>query len=118
MKCATYIVLFWVVAAALVLAANYWLEPLSPALDGAVKVGVLFAVAFGYMRAMREATLEHALLVGAAWLVLAIVVEIFEASTTGHGWFDLIGSPAHPVIRAVLLIAWVGTPALFVRTHA
>ena len=46
------------------------------------------------------------------------VVEVFEASTKGRGWFDLIGSPAHPLIRTVLLIAWVGAPALFVRTRS
>lgn len=118
MKCAICIVVSWVVAAALVLAANTWLEPFSPAVDGAVKVGALVVVGFGYMRFMRESTLEHALLVGSAWLALAVGVEVFEASTTGQGWFDLIGSPAHPVIRTVLLIAWVLAPAIFVRTRS
>ncbi|HEV2722795.1 MAG TPA: hypothetical protein VG323_22410 [Thermoanaerobaculia bacterium] len=118
MKCALFVVFFWAVAAALVLAANAWIEPVSPGLDGFVKICVLLVVAFAYMRAMRAATLEHALLVGAAWLVLAVVVEVVEASRIGHGWFDLVGTPAHPVIRAILLIAWVGAPALFVRTHS
>jgi hypothetical protein len=118
MKCAICIVVSWAIAAGLVLAANYWLEPVSPAIDGAVKVGVLVLAGFGYMRIMRESTLDHALLVGSAWLALAVVVEVFEASTTGRGWFDLIGSPSHPVIRTVLLIAWVGAPALFARNES
>lgn len=118
MKCALCIVVAWIVAAALVLASNYWLEPVSPPLDGIVKVAVLLIVGFGYMRIMHETTLEHALLVGSAWLALAVIVEVVEASTTGRGWFDLLGSPAHPVIRTVLLIAWVAAPTLFVRTHS
>jgi len=119
MKCAIFAVLLWVVAAVLVLAANYEIEPISPALDAAAKVGAVVLVAWAYVRLCApHATLEHALGVGSAWLVFAVVVEIFEASTTGRGWFDLIGSPAHPVIRAVLLIAWVGAPALFVRTRS
>ncbi|HKS24776.1 MAG TPA: hypothetical protein VJZ76_18415 [Thermoanaerobaculia bacterium] len=118
MKCAICIFLFWAIAAALLLAANYGIEPRSPSLDGVVKVGVLVLVGFGYMRIMRESTLDHALLVGSAWLALAVVVEVFEASTTGRGWFDLIGSPSHPVIRTVMLIAWVGAPALFARSRS
>jgi hypothetical protein len=118
MKCAICIVVSWVLAAALVLAANAWIEPSSPVIDGAVKVGVLIAVGFVYMRVMRQSTLEHALLVGSLWLTMAVVVEVFEASTTGHGWFELLGSPAHPIIRTILLIAWVGAPALFVRTRS
>ena len=118
MKCAICIVVSWVIAAGLVLAANYFLEPVSPALDAVIKLAVLITVGFGYMRIMRESTIEHALLVGSSWLALAVVVEVFEASTTGRGWFDLIGSPSHPVIRTVLLIAWVAAPALFVRTRS
>ena len=119
MKCAMLVVLTWAVAAALVLAANYEIEPVSPALDVVVKVIAIVVAALVYVRlCMPRTTLEGALAVGAAWLVLAIVVEVFEASTTGRGWFDLIGSPAHPVIRVVLLIAWVGAPALFVRARS
>jgi hypothetical protein len=119
MKCAIFAVLLWAAAAVLVLAANYEIEPISPALDGAAKVGAIVLVAWAYVRLCApHATLEHAVVVGVVWLVLAVVVEIFEASTTGHGWFDLIGSPAHPVIRAVLLIAWIGAPALFVRVRS
>jgi hypothetical protein len=118
MKRAVCIVVSWMLAAALALASNYFLEPISPVLDGVVKVGVLVLAGFGYMRVMRESTLEHALFVGSVWLTMAVVVEVFEASTTGHGWFDLLGSPAHPVIRTVLLIAWVGAPALFVKTRS
>jgi hypothetical protein len=119
MKCAIFAVVFWAVAAALVLTANYWIEPLSPMLDGAAKAVALILAAAGYIRlCAQRATLEHALLVGAAWILLAIVVEVYEASTTGRGWFDLIGSPAHPVERAFLLLAWVGAPSLFVRTSS
>jgi hypothetical protein len=119
MKCAILALLFWAVAAALVLTANYWIEPLSPVLDSAAKAFALILAAAGYIRLCApRATLEHALLVGAAWILLAIVVEVYEASTTGRGWFDLIGSPAHPVERAFLLLAWIGAPSLFVRTSS
>ena len=118
MKCAICIVVSWVIAAGLVLAANYFVEPVSPVIDAVVKLAVLVAVGFGYMRIMRESTLEHALLVGSVWLVMAVVVEVAEASTRGRGWFDLIGNPAHPLIRTVLLIGWVAAPALFVRAHS
>ncbi|SRR6266568_2669922 len=108
MKYAIFAVLFWAVAAALVLGSK----------TEAVKVCAIVVIAFAYVRVMREATLEHAFLVGVAWLVLAIAVEIFEAFTTGRGWFDLLGSPVHPIQRAVLLLAWIGAPALFVRNRA
>lgn len=108
MKCAIFVVLFWAAAAALVLASH----------SEAVKIGAIVIVAFSYIRVMREATLEHAFLVGVAWLVFAIVAEVFEAFTTGRGWFDLLGSPAHPLLRVALLLAWIGAPALFVRNRA
>ena len=109
MKCAVCVVLFWAVAAALVLAVPFEV----------VKVIAIVAAAFAYIQfTARKATLDHALLVGAAWVVLAIVAEVFEASRSGHGWFDLVGSPAHPASRAMLLIAWVGAPALFVRSRS
>src|SRR2546423_1663251 len=119
MKCAIFAVLLWAAAAVLVLAANYEIEPISPALDSAAKVGAIVLAAWAYVRLCApHATIEHAVAVGVVWLVCAIVVEIFEASTTGRCWFDLIGSPAHPVIRAVLLVAWVGAPTLFVRARS
>ena len=118
MKCAVCIAVSWVIAAGFVLAANHWIEPISPALDGLIKVAALVVVGFAYMRIMRESTLEHALVVGSAWLALAVVVEVAEASVKGHGWFDLLGNPSHPVIRTILLIAWVAAPALFVRSHS
>lgn len=118
MKCAICVIFFWALAAVLLLASHHWLEPISPALDGVAKVGVLCAAGFAYMRAMRGATLEHALLVGATWVILAVIIEVVRASAVGHGWHELIGAPEHPVIRAALLIAWVGAPALFVRTRS
>jgi hypothetical protein len=119
MKCAIFAVLLWAAAAVLVLAANYEIESISPALDGAAKVGAIVLAAWAYVRLCApHATLEHAVVVGVAWLVFAVVVEVFEASTTGRGWFDLIGSPAHPALRALLLVAWVGAPALFVRARS
>ena len=60
MKCAICIVVSRVVAAGLVLAANYWIEPVSPALDGIVKVAALVVVGFGYMRIMRQSTTTSA----------------------------------------------------------
>jgi len=64
---------------------------------------------------VRRATIDHALLVGVIWLILGVIVEVATSAHVHHAWFELLGSPAHPAIRNVLLVTWVGAPALFAR---
>ena len=56
--------------------------------------------------------------VGIAWLILAIVAEIAISSRLGHGWYALIGTPDHPLLRNLFLFVWVFAPALFARREA
>jgi hypothetical protein len=89
---AAFVVFFWVVAAGLVFAAP----------SHALKVAVIVAVSFLYMRlTARDATLDHALFAGAAWLALAIAAEIITA-----GKADLL-------VRNALMFTWIAAPALF-----
>ena len=95
------------------------LDPASAAfLPCVVGIGAMIVAAFGYMRvAARDCDVSHALGVGIAWLVLSIAAEIALTSRTGHGWFLLLGAPAHPLLRNIDLFAWIYAPALFAR-HA
>jgi hypothetical protein len=73
----------------------------------------IVATALVYMKfAAREATIDHALFAGATWLVLGILAELVIAARIGHGWFEIIGSPASS-LRNVLMFAWIFAPALF-----
>jgi len=81
-----------------------------------MKIGAILVAAFLYIRlTARHCTVDHALLVGIAWLLLDIAAEIATASHPGKGWFALTGTPMKPVVRDVLLLAWVAAPALFAR---
>jgi hypothetical protein len=89
---AAFVVFFWVIAAALVFAAP----------TQTIKVAIIVAVSFLYMRlTARDATLDHALVAGAAWLALAIAAEIITA-----GKADLL-------VRHALMFTWIVAPALF-----
>lgn len=113
---AAMVVLFWAVAAFLVFATHQLLAPI-PALGAALgKLVVIVAAAWAYMRlAAPAATVHHALLVGIVWFVLDIGAEVAMTFNSHHAWFVLLGSPASAAIRAVMLAAWVGAPALFAR---
>ena len=109
------VVLFWIVAALIVAWAEGTLGHASPVACVAVKACAIVMVAFVYMRlTAAEVSLDHGLLVGVTWLVLAIVAEIVETRHVGHGWFELLGSP-DSALRNVLMIAWIVAPALFAR---
>ena len=109
------IVLFWIAVAILVVAVDRNVSPRSPVTGAAVKVFVMAAVAFIYMRGVgHRATLDHALVVGVAWLLLAIVVEMSMTASRPRGWFGLLGSP-DSALRNVVMIAWIAMPALFAR---
>jgi hypothetical protein len=110
------VVLFWVIAAIVVVAIHGALDSISFAGSVAVKIGAIAVVAYLYVKlTARHCTVDHALLVGIAWLVLDIAAEIATASHLGKGWFALTGTPMKPAVRDVLLLAWVAAPALFAR---
>jgi hypothetical protein len=112
---ATVVLLFWLIAAVLVVAAHA-IEPRSEAACAIATIVVLFATAYAYMRCFAgHCGVTHALGVGIAWLVLSIAVEIALATRLGHGWFSLLGSPAHPLLRNLILFVWIFAPAFFAR---
>jgi hypothetical protein len=107
------VIIFWAVAALLVAAAHQLAPPIAAL---ALKIAAVVAISFAYMRLTApEATLDHALLVGATWLVFGIVAEIVMTTSHPGGWFELLGSPDRPVMRDALLVAWLAAPALFAR---
>jgi hypothetical protein len=115
---APLVLLFWGVAVLLVIAAHVTLDPISTVACIVAKTVALLAVAFAYMKfAAREATIDHALFVGATWLVLAIVMEIAMTSHAGHGWFELIGPPTS-ALRNLLMFAWILGPAIFAHARS
>jgi len=100
------VVFFWLLAAL----------PMIVASTAAMKIGTIVVVAWLYVRfGTRHCTVDQALLVGLTWLLLDIAAEIATTRYLGHGWFDLIGSPAHHGWRDVLLLTWIGAPALFAK---
>ena len=114
---AALVVLFWGFAALLVVAAHQMVEPISPAASVVAKVCAIVLIAFVYMQlTAHQATLDHALLVGAVWLVLAIAAEISMTMYSHRGWFDLLGSPTS-ALRNVVMVAWVAAPPLFARSR-
>ena len=111
-KTTTLVFLFWSLAAFLVIALHR-IVPTPPVAGAALQALAIVAAAFVYMKfATSEGTIDHALFVGTAWLVLSIVAELVIAARIGHGWFEIIGSPASS-LRNVLMFAWILAPALF-----
>ena len=110
------VLLYWAMAAALVLWTDRTL-PSSSAAGVGVKTAAIVLVAFAYMRLnARKATLDHALFVGVTWLVFSIVAELLLTRRLGRSWFELLGSP-DSALRNILMFAWIGAPALFARHH-
>lgn len=110
------VVFFWFLAALLVIAANQAIDPISIAGGAAVKVAAILSSAFVYIRlTARTATVDHALVVGIVWLSLGIVAEMTTTALVGHEWLSLIGSPAAPASRDLLLITWIAAPSVFAR---
>src|SRR5258708_3719981 len=98
-----YILLFWIAAAALVVLAHGML---------AAQVVAIVVAGLAYVRLTApRATLQHALGVGIVWVVLSIGAELLRG-------YSLIGLPAHPIQRDLLLLCWIVAPALFARGHA
>ncbi|HVR39693.1 MAG TPA: hypothetical protein VMU84_11405 [Thermoanaerobaculia bacterium] len=111
-----YVVLFWLIAAMLVFGVHHAMDPISANGASLTKVLAIVASALAYVKlTARNVTVQHALLVGIAWLALDIVAEIVMTFRFGGGWFELIGPPQHELLRDVMLLAWVAAPALFAR---
>lgn len=108
------VLLFWLVAAMLAAACHRMLDARSLSGSAVATIFAVAGVAYAYTRlCARCAGIAHALGVGIAWLVLAIAAELAITSRTGHGWYALLGTPAHPLLRNVFLFLWVFAPALF-----
>jgi len=115
----TFVVLFWAIAAVLVAVAHLTLDRVTPWGSAAVEIGSLIFVAYCYMRfAGRAATIDHAMLVGVIWLLLAIIAEIVIGAQVHHGWFGILGSPERPMLRNTFLFVWIFAPSLFARRQA
>ena len=111
-KTITLVVSYWGIAAVAVITLHR-IVPTPPVACATLQTLAIVATALVYMKfAASEATIDHALFVGAAWLVLSIVAELVIAKHVGHGWFEIIGSPAS-ALRNVLMFAWILAPALF-----
>lgn len=112
------VVLFWIGAATLVAACHTKLDAHSLAACTVATIASIVVAAYAYTRlCARCAGVDHALAVGIAWLVLAIAAEVAISSRVGHAWYSLLGTPAHPLLRNVLLFVWVFAPALFARAQ-
>ena len=112
------VAVFWIVAALLVAIAHRKLDPASPVVAVAIEVSAIVIAAGAYIRiTASECSLDHALFVGTIWVLLGIATEIAMTANSGRQWFALLGSPANGGLRCVLLIAWVISPALFVRSR-
>ncbi|HET8775588.1 MAG TPA: hypothetical protein VFP80_17445 [Thermoanaerobaculia bacterium] len=105
---------FWIAAAGLVVTCHAGLDARSPSGCAVATIAAIAGVAYAYTRLCApNAGASHALGVGIAWLVLAIVAEIAISARVGHGWYSLIGTPDRPLLRNVFLFVWVFAPALF-----
>jgi hypothetical protein len=115
--CAVVAAASWIAAALLVDAANSELAS-SPVAAVVIEVLAILVMAAAYTKiAAPHATLDHALFVGTAWVLLAIVAELIMTAHSGRQWFALLGRPENGGLRCVLLIAWLIAPAVFVRSH-
>ena len=113
---AALVVLFWIAAAILVITTHLEIDPRSPITGGVMVIIILIAAAFSYTRLVaRTAGVNHALGVGIAWLTLSIATEIAFTTRLRHGWFTLLGSPDHPLLRNIFLFVWIFAPAFFAR---
>jgi hypothetical protein len=116
-SCAALAAACWIAAALFVAIAHSRLSS-SPVASVVVEVIAIVIMAAAYMRiAAPDATLDHALFVGTTWVVLAIAAEMIMTAHSGRQWFALLGRPTNGALRCVLLITWLISPALFVRTQ-
>lgn len=106
----------WAAAAVVVVTTHRMFAPVSASADVVAKTLVIFVAGFAYARlASPRTTVNQALIVGASWLFLGVIAEVIVSSATHHPWFQILGSPAKPILRDVVLFAWVAAPAFFAR---
>ena len=118
-RSALLVFLLWIAAAVLVATCHIELDARSGSAGAAAAIASIVVVAYAYTRlCARGAGIDHALGVGIAWLLLAIVVEITITSRIGHGRYSLIGTPDHPLLRNIFLFVWVFAPAAFAQRQA
>ena len=111
---AASIVLFWFIGATLVLASQRLVGTQSAAAGCIAASVALLVTGAAYMRFFtRDGGVTHALGAGIAWFVFSMAAEITMTARAGHGWFALLGAPAHPLVRNVLMFVWIFAPALF-----
>lgn len=110
--------LFWVLTAGAVATAHRYLEARFPGSCLVLSIMAIVLMAFAYMRLVaRDATLDQALVIGIGWGVLAILAEVIDI-TSFTPTYPLLGSPAHEAFRDLMVIAWIGAPALFARRRS
>lgn len=96
--------IFWIIAALLVVSA-------APTI---AKLAAIVITSGAYMRlGGRDAPVEHALLVGAAWFLLDIVTDLVTRQA-----FDLTGSSSPPIVQGAMCLVWLMSPAVFARNEA
>lgn len=116
---ATLVVMFWAIAAILVVGVHVVIEPRSFQGAAVSTVAVMIGTAWLYTKLCAfEAGGTHALGAGIVWLSLSIATEVALASHEGHGWFTLLGSPDRGLLRTVYLFVWIFAPALFARRES
>jgi uncharacterized MnhB-related membrane protein len=116
-KSAALVLLFWLIAALLVIELHRMLAASSPVTCVVAQTLAILAAAFAYMKfGAADASVDHALFAGTAWLVLAILTELIMTAHDHHAWFEITGSPAS-ALRNVLMFAWIAAPALFARRY-
>ena len=110
------IVLFWIAAATAITGEHLMLDRITPVGATAAKIATIIVAAYAYIRfTARRCTVDQALFVGIAWVLLDIATEITTTVHTGRGWHELLGSPSTPALRDMLLFSWVIAPAAFAR---
>jgi hypothetical protein len=104
----------WIAAASAVAVVHLQLEARWPRAGAlATSAAILFAAWCSRRFSRRDRGPHHALGVGIAWLLLTIVTELVVTARLGHGWYALLGSPAHPLLRNVNLFLWIFAPSFF-----
>lgn len=113
---ALLVMLFWIAAAGVSIAAQTHVHPRSPAAAAVATIAAILLGAYGYTRfCARQAGITHALGVGIAWLALSITTELVMATHLRHGWYAVLGSPDRPLLRNLFFFVWIFAPALFAR---
>ncbi|HEX2832675.1 MAG TPA: hypothetical protein VHW00_06650 [Thermoanaerobaculia bacterium] len=113
---AAVVTLFWIIAAIGVGAVHLEIDPRSSSGGAVASIAIIVIAAWSYMRfCARWAGISHALGVGIAWLVLGIAAEIGVTMRVGHGWYAVLGTPDHPLLRNIYLFVWIFAPAIFAQ---